>query len=541
MTDMTRKHARAPNFAKACGRSAHLPAVLLPVVLAGCTVGPNFVRPTPETPAHWSSQATAPNIPRQLPPASRAVTPQASTVTEQAGDLGVWWRSFDDPLLDSLIERALTSNLDLRAAVLRIEEARAQRAIAAAAYWPALALDTSYSRQRFSETTPTGSLFSSLDNRTSGGITVPNPYNQFQLSADASWEIDLFGRVRRSVEASEASLQVSVEDHRAVLVSVLADVARNYMELRGAQERLRTAKENLATINELLDLTRKRRAAGLTTHIDVANAAAQSAETESALPGIEREVTESINQLSQLLAREPEALRAELGTPRPVPLVPATMPIGLPAELVRRRPDIREAEATLHVATAQIGVAVADLFPRVTLAGNGGFQSQATSDLLTWASHFGSIGPSVDLPIFDRGRWKTVRLYDLRAQEAALAYRRAVLNALHEVEHAIAAYGADQQRRFWLEATVAQNRDALGLSRQRYEGGLITFIDVLDVERTLQQNQLSLADTITAEATDLVRLYRSLGGGWQPSSSAPDATVSPRTIRGDSEVPAEQN
>ena len=212
------------------------------------------------------------------------------------------------------------------------------------------------------------------------------------------------------------------------------------------------------------------------------------------------QITQSINQLSQLLAREPEALRTELDGAAPVPAVPPDVSIGLPAELARRRPDIREAEANLHAATAQIGVAVADLFPRLTLAANGGFQSEGAGNLLKWASRFGSVGPTIDLPIFDRGRWKTVRLYDVRAQEAALAYQRTVLNALHEVENALAAYGADQQRRTWLEATVAQNRDALALSRQRYESGVVTFIDVLDVERTLQQNQLSLADSITAVA-----------------------------------------
>jgi outer membrane protein TolC len=189
--------------------------------------------------------------------------------------------------------------------------------------------------------------------------------------------------------------------------------------------------------------------------------------------------------------------------------------IGLPAELARRRPDIREAEANLHAATAQIGVAVANLFPRLTLGADGGFQSETAGKLLDWASRFGSLGPSLDLPIFDRGRWKTVRLYDIRAQEAALAYQSAVLNALHEVENALAAYCGDQQRRAWLEATVAQNRDALELSKQRYASGVVTFIDVLDAERTFQQNELILADGNTVVTTDLVRLYRALGGGWQ--------------------------
>ena len=302
------------------------------------------------------------------------------------------------------------------------------------------------------------------------------------------------------------------------MVSVLADVAQSYMELRGAQARLRVAQENLATINELLDLTRQRLAAGLTTHIDVSNAMAQADVTRAELPAFELQITQSINQLSQLLGREPDALRSELQGEQPVPSPPSEVPVGLPAELARRRPDIREAEANLHAATAQIGVAVANLFPRLSLAASGGFQSETMGTLLEWASRFGSLGPTLDLPIFDRGRWKTVQLYDVRAQEAALAYRRTVLAALHEVENALAAYAQDQQRRAWLDATVAQNRDALALSRQRYESGVISFIDVLDVERTLQQNELSLTDSTTSLSGDLVRLYRALGGGWEQDS-----------------------
>jgi len=520
-------------------------SVLLMALLTACSVGPYFVRPTPQAPAHWSARATAPPAtPDGQPPApgTTGVTAAGATaapgnalappnaLTEQAADLRTWWSGFDDPLLDSLIERAIGSNLDLRTAVLRIEEARAQRAIAAAAFWPTLSVDAAYSRQRLSETTPTGGLFNSVGNlHLPGGasINIPNPYNQFQLSAGASWEVDLFGRVRRSVEAADAGLQASVEDHRAVMVSVLADVARSYAELRGAQSHLQITRENLATIDELLDLARQRRQAGMTTYIDVANAAAQATATRAELPIFDQQITQGVNQLSQLLAREPEALRGELESTAPVPVVPPDVSIGLPAELARRRPDIREAEANLHAATAQIGVAVANLFPRLTLAATGGFQSETAGNLLEWASRFGSFGPTLDLPIFDRGRWKTVRLYDLRAREAAVIYQRTVLNALHEVENAAAAYGADRQRRALLEATVAQNRDALALSRQRYEYGLINFIDVLDVERTLQQNQLSLADSITLVTTDLVRLYRALGGGWQPSDGRPTASTTP--------------
>jgi NodT family efflux transporter outer membrane factor (OMF) lipoprotein len=482
---------------------------LLAALVAACTVGPNFVRPAPATPPHWSPTAAGPPS-------------QSSKLLEQASELRDWWKGFADPLLNTLIERAMVSNLDLRTAMLRIDESRAERAIAAAAYWPSLSVDASFIRQRFSETTPTGALFNSVGAiHLPGGaaISVPNPYNQLTVSAGASWEIDLFGRIRRSVEAADAGVQVSVEDHRAVLLSVIADVAHNYMALRGAQERLRIAKENLSTVAQLLELTRQRRAAGLTTHIDVSNATAQAAATQAELPAFELQITQAINQLSQLLGQGPDALRAELAPPAAVPAVPLEVTIGLPADLARRRPDIREAEANLHSASAQIGLAVANLFPRLSLSAEGGVQSATAGHLFEWASRFGSIGPSLDVPIFDRGRWKTVRLYDVRAQEAALTYQRTVLNALHDVENALTAYAADQQRRAWFDATVAQNREALDLTQQRYKGGLITFIDVLDVERTLQQNQMSLVDSNTAVSSDLVLIYRALGGGWQQGAA----------------------
>jgi multidrug efflux system outer membrane protein len=478
-------------------------------LLAACGVGPNFTRPTAQVPAHWPQ-----------PPSETGAAPPAgpSIVDEQAAELREWWSDFNDPTLDSLVSRALNANLDLRAAVLRIEESRVQRDITAAGRWPTLSASASYSRQRLSENTPTGSLFSSVGNVKlpgGAGISIPNPYSQYQLSADASWEIDLFGRLRRSVEAADANVQVSVEDQRAVRVSLVSDVAESYLALRGAQARLQVAKDDLAIIDELLDLTCQRHAAGLTTDLDVSNAMAQASATRADLPSYELQITQSINQLSQLLAREPEALRAELGSAVPLSAVPPTIPIGVPADLARRRPDIREAEASLHAATAQIGVAVANLYPRLTLSANGGFQSETAGKLLEWASRFGSLGPTLELPIFDRGRWRTVHLNDVRSQEAAIVYQRTVLNALHEVDNALSAYGADQQRRAWLDATVAQNHDALALARQRYEGGISTFIDVLDAERTLQQNELSRTASVTAVATDLVRVHRALGGGWQ--------------------------
>lgn len=475
--------------------------------LAACTVGPNFVRPTAHTPAHWT--------PRSVP-AQPGAPP--STTVEASADLARWWADFNDPLLTSLIGRSIDANLDLRAAVLRIEEARSEREVTAAVLWPSVSANASFTRTRLSETTPTGALFTSVgDIKVPGAaaLSIPNPYNQYQLGADVSWELDLFGRVRRSVEAADASIQASVEDQHAALVSLLGDVAQSYIELRGAQLRLALAEQDTATTTELLDLARQRRAAGLTSEVDVDEANGQLTQARAQIPALQLLISTSINELSHLLGREPDGLRAELESSAPIPPLPAAVPIGVPADLARRRPDIRKAEANLHVATAQIGVAVADLFPRLTLTGEGGFQSQTAGMLTQWASRFGSIGPTLELPVFDRGRWKTVRLQNVRASEAALTYESTVLNALHEVENARAAYAADQDQRAWFAATITQNHDALTLARQRYQSGVASYIDVLDAERTLQQNQQSLATSSTAVGDDLVRLYRALGGGWQ--------------------------
>jgi NodT family efflux transporter outer membrane factor (OMF) lipoprotein len=474
--------------------------VVLALAPLGCAVGPNFKKPQAQVPAGWSAAS-----------ASKAVSSDPATMVS-------WWSTFQEPTLSSLIERSTESNLDLRAAVLRITEARAQKDVANAAFFPTASANASFTRQRLSDTTTTGAVFTNFGDAKIPGVpsvNFPNPYNQFQLGASASWEPDLFGRVRRSVEAANADLQASVEDQHAVLVSLCADVARNYVELRGAQLRMEVTAQSLATQKELFELTKQRQAVGLTTDLDVANAGAQFDSTQALVPQIERDVTQDINQLSLLMGRAPDSLRTELESVKPVPQVPPLLPVGLPADLARRRPDIRQSEARLHAATARIGVAVADLFPRLTLTASGGTQSQSASDLLKWASRFGSIGPTFEVPVFDGSRWATVRLQNVRAQEAALDYERTVLAALHEVENALAAYKSDRDRGVALASAVAQSRDALELARARYSSGVANFIDVLDAERSLQQNELALATNTTAISTDLVAIYRALGGGWQ--------------------------
>src|SRR6185437_3272137 len=418
----------------------------------------------------------------------------------------------------SLVQQSAAQNLDVKQSVLRIEEAQAQAAVVSGGLWPSLSANASWSRQRLSTNTPNGAIF---------GLHFPglpptlvNPYSQYQLGLGASWTLDLFGTERRSLEAADARMQAAVEGAHAALLSMVSDVAATYIDLRGAQSRRAILERSLATQRDLLQLTRDRRNAGLTSDLDVENATAEVGTTQAEVPLADREITADINELSQLMAKPPEALRAELGEARPVPPVPPVVPIGLPSDLARRRPDIRQAEANLHAATAEIGVAISNYFPQLTLTAEGGFQSEGLSKLVETASRFASVGPAIELPIFEGGRLQaTVRLQRVKAREAAVAYAQTVLTALNQVEDGLAAYGADQARRASLETAVTASRNARLLARERYQSGVASFIDVLDAERTEEQNEMSLADAATAVSADLVQLYRALGGGWE---GAPD-------------------
>jgi NodT family efflux transporter outer membrane factor (OMF) lipoprotein len=479
----------------------------LACTLAGCAVGPNFVEPKPNVPAHWSGIA-----------AGNGAEGNAHVTFAPAQTVD-WWSTFNDPRLTALVQQSAAQNLDVRQSVLRIEEAQAQTAVVAGGLWPSVSANTSWSRQRLSTNTPNGAIF---------GLHFPglpptlvNPFNEYQLGLGASWTLDLFGTARRSLEAANAQMQAALEGEHAALLSMVSDVAATYIDLRGAQLRRSILQRSLATQRDLLQLTRDRRNAGLTSDLDVENARAEVGTTQAQVPLADREITVDINELSELMARPPEALRAELEPAQAVPLAPPVVPIGLPSDLARRRPDIREAEANLHAATAEIGVAVANYFPRLTLTAAGGYQSEGLSQLIEAASRFATLGPAIELPIFEGGRLRaTVRLQRLKAKEAAIVYAQTVLRALHQVEDALAAYGADQARQASLQAAVTASRDARVLARERYRSGVASFIDVLDAERSEEQNELALADATTAVSADLVQLYRALGGGWQGSDCA---------------------
>jgi NodT family efflux transporter outer membrane factor (OMF) lipoprotein len=351
---------------------------------------------------------------------------------------------------------------------------------------------------------------------------VPNtkifqPYDLFQYGFDATWELDLWGRVRRSVESANASFEVSEDQRRDTLLTAAAELARDYVQLRGVQRGLDITRQNLDIRRQSLNLTRQRAEGGLTTDLDVANAAAQVAEVSALLPGLETQEASLINAIGLLLGEPPRALAADLGRPQAIPPVPPLVPVGLPSELARRRPDIRQAEAQLHAATADVGVAVADFYPSFTLSGSVAIQGLQFANLADWghASTY-AFGPAISLPIFQGGRLtRMLELRQAQQQEAAVTYQRIVLGALHDVDNALTAYQAEQRRRDQLRVSVQQNRRALGLARDRYTQGVTDFLQVLDVQRNLLAADLELTDSTTLVSTDLVQIYKALGGGWE--------------------------
>jgi NodT family efflux transporter outer membrane factor (OMF) lipoprotein len=493
---------------------AIIAALLTCVALTACTVGPNFERPQTATPQVFERTQTA-----QSP--SRAVEAQFGPD---------WWTLFNDPVLNDLEKQLADANLDVAAASARLLQSRAERRVAGAADYPTLDGAASYNRERGSENgilsllgvTPTQSQPQSASGSAPLGVAaMPGSkgspaYNLYQAGFDASWEIDIWGRVRRTVEAASAMSEASYEDRNAVLLSARAELARDYIELRDTQDLLQIAKQNLDIANDVLKLTRVRAHEGVTTDLDVSNAAAQVENIESLIPTLESHSETTINAIGLLLGKEPGALRQTLAEPREVPVLPAQMPIGFPSELVQRRPDIRKAEADLHAATASVGVAKADFYPRITLNGSAGFQSLQLSNLASWASGQFVVGPSITLPIFEGGRLKgTLQLREAQQQEAAIVYKQTVLRAWGEVDDALVTYDAEQQRRDRLATAVSMNERALAVARERYKAGALDYLDVLNVQRQLLEAQSNLQKSKATAATNLITLCKALGGGWE--------------------------
>jgi NodT family efflux transporter outer membrane factor (OMF) lipoprotein len=501
------------------GRGTALAALLL---TAGCTVGPNF------SPPHWASPVSWFAGPKEKTP------PAPSQPVAEPVDVS-WWQLFHDPQLTALERRVARENLDVRAAGIRLAESRAELGIARASQLPSLNANGSYTRQKSSDVgvfanapNPLGSNGASGNN--TGGLRSGDlaAFDVYQVGFDASWELDIWGRVRRSVESANASVEAAADATRAVLLTDLAEVARDYIQLRGTQDQLHIARDNLRTAQQSLQLTQQRAAGGVTTDLDVANAAAQVRSTAATIPPLEQQEAELINALSLLLGQPPNALRTELAEARPVPPVPPEVPIGLPSELARRRPDIMQAEATLHAATADIGVAVANFYPQVTLSGSLGLQALQPWRMFELNARNYSAGPGITIPIFQGGQLRsTLHLREAQQQEAAVNYQKTVLTAWHEVDNALTAYRTEQARRAQLIQAEVQSRRALNIARSRYQQGVADFLQVLDAERNLLTIQQALATSTTTVSTNLVALYKALGGGWQT-----DLPLQPPPVRG---------
>lgn len=460
-------------------------AGVLLAALGGCKVGPDFREPEVITPKAWVGLDQAANKPSE---------PSAESI-----DLSAWWTQLKDPTLTGLVERATQGNLTLAQAQSRLRQARAARAIAGAGIYPSVDAAASYTRSR------------------DGGATR----NLFRAGLDAGWEIDIFGGVRRVAEAADADAEAALYDLHAVRVSLAGEVANAYLDLRSAQRQREIARQNLAAQQQTLELTQERFEAGFVNALDVANARANVTQTAAQIPTYEARVRASIYALGVLLGHEPGALLEELSPDAPLPAAPAQIPVGLPSELLERRPDIRRARADLHAATARVGVAMADRYPRFFLNGSLGTQGSRGSSLATLADRFWSIGPSVSLPLLTGGRVEgSIEQAEAIAQEAMLAYRAAILTSLQDVETALVNFAREQERRAALDEAVAANTQAVGLALQLYSAGRTDFLNVLSAQRQLYAAQAALVQSQTDVAVNLVALYKALGGGWNVDAAA---------------------
>jgi outer membrane protein, multidrug efflux system len=475
-------------------------SVLIPVlsiVLAGCKVGPEYRRPENPAPAQYSHGASTTNT---------------NTV---AANLAEWWTVFNDAQLDALIREAESANHDIRMAISRVREARALRGITRSALFPQVNGGADYRRARESENGLGRQLSAS-------GQSLEN--DLFQLGPDMTWEIDVFGGTRRAVEASQADLEATIEQSRDILVTVLAEVGVSYLDLRGAQRQLTVARENLRAQEQTLALTRDRFQAGLASELDTARAESQVATTRSRIAPLEEIKHRAIHRLCVLLGKQPGELESQLIVAGKIPAGPPRVPIGLPSDLLRQRPDIRHAERQLAAATARIGAATSDLFPKFYLTAAAGLQSIEATDFFDSGSRFWSLGPSVRWPIFSGGRIRqNIRVQNARQEQALLRYEQAVLKALEEVENALVGFGQEQNRHQALADSEQASRRAAVLANDRYRSGLADFLDVLESERALLAAQDSVVQSERVLSQNLIRLYKALGGGWKADELASES------------------
>ena len=470
--------------------------LLICLALTGCAaVGPDYHEPVPVAPAtlsDWHGGSA-----ELLDPALRNGGPQAYAL-------------FDDTVLHSLQVRAMEANYDIRSAALHFAQSRMQRNVSASEQGPQLGARAGATRQRTSENGTATRLINVIapNNRDMLIDTLSDPFSVYSAGFDASWELDLWGRVRRSVEAADAHMAEASAVLHDVQLAVAVEVARNYYETRAAQRQQALLRADIAAAGELLELVQIRSRAGMATDLDVERQNGLLAELRGRLPGALEQEAQAINRLTLLVGAAPGALQPELAGGATALDAPfghtPDLALGIASEVVARRPDIQSAESRLHAATARIGVAKADLYPRITLGMSFGLESLSGGKFGDWGSRQWSVGPSLSLPLFDNGRRRaTVELRELEQQEAAVNYQKTVLRAWHEVDDALNAYTAERQRQLQLKAREDSSRSALQLSTTRYKQGLSDALPVLDAQRNLLAAQ---RERIQGEATLTLRL-----------------------------------
>jgi outer membrane protein, multidrug efflux system len=459
------------------------------MLLAACAVGPNYHRPETPVDARFANAGEPGFV--------------------QADPVEYYWTGFNDPLLNGLVEDALAHNKDLSAAEANLRAARAARRLTGFDQFPTVTLTASYSHNLDSQEQLPG-----LDMH-------DREFDAAQAGFDGLWELDLFGRVRRNVEAARGDVGAAAATLQDARVSVIAEVARDYFILRGLQDQLQLTHRNADNQFDSLKLTRNRLEAGRGNELDTARAEAQWQTTVASIPSLEASIATTCYRLSVLTGRQPTALSANLEPLAQMPALPPLNAIGTPEQLLRLRPDVRVAERRLAAATARIGVAVGDLFPKVTLVGEVGYFAPTFGDFGQSDARFFSLGPSISWAAFDLGRVRA-RIGSAKAQtDAALAaYEGAVLGALEDTEGALISYGRSQSRREALRIAAAASDKAADLARKRFEGGLIDFLEVLDAERTALSAGLLLSQSRTDAATSLIAVYKALGAGWRITAPA---------------------
>ncbi|MFH2058656.1 MAG: efflux transporter outer membrane subunit [Pseudomonadota bacterium] len=458
------------------------------LLLTGCAmVGPDYKGVQPDVPVVWHTQLQGGLQTGQIDPAT----------------LANWWKTLNDPILEDLEEQAVKGSLNLQTAKARVREARAQRSSSKAGLFPSLNGSGSVNRYQTSK----NNLGSGAEN------TV------YDIGFDAGWEIDLFGGVRRSVEAADATLAASREDLNDVLVSLMAEVALNYVDVRTYQARLTAAKTSLVAQQKSYDLNLSSYKAGLINQLAVKQAEYNLERTQSLVPSLEIGLESAKNRLAVLLGKHPGTLHEQLAEYHQIPAIPISMTIGIPAETLRHRPDIRRAEYNLAAQTAKIGVATADLYPKFRLMGTVGLESISSSNLFQSASRAWSIGPGISWNLFDGNAIrKNIEVQTARQEQAMVAYESAILHAQEEVENALTAYAKEQLRQDFLTRSTVAAQLVIDLADDQFNAGLVNYNVVLDARRSFQSLEDELAVSRGKVTSNMIRLYKALGGGWVPEN-----------------------